>query len=207
MYKIYINETPLILATEAEVKELGPASENEIIVPYRGKAKYLLNYIDTLEKSRKFSRIILYYKELDELWKDFKSLYKLIEAAGGLVENEHEELLFIHRLGFWDLPKGKIDKGEEKEAAAVREVEEETGLAQIVLGEPLKTTYHTYRNRKDKRVLKRTYWYKMKAPSQELTPQTEENIELAVWMSAEAFWAEDRKVYKNILEVLKSAKS
>lgn len=204
MYKIYINETPLLLVNSEDAKAWLPAKENELIVPYLGKVKNLLNYIDTLEKSKRFERLVLYSKDLEKLWEDFQSLFKLIEAAGGLVCNEKEEILFIHRLGFWDLPKGKIDKGEHKKEAAVREVEEETGIQDISLGSELITTYHTYRNRKKKRVLKRTYWYNMTAPNQALVPQTEENIELAVWMSMEEFKGKDRIVYKNILKVLEA---
>jgi 8-oxo-dGTP pyrophosphatase MutT (NUDIX family) len=39
---------------------------------------------------------------------DFCSLFTFIPAAGGLVKNETDEWLFIHRYGHWDLPKGKI---------------------------------------------------------------------------------------------------
>jgi len=50
----------------------------------------------------------------------------------------------IFRRGKWDLPKGKLDKGETLEQCAVREVREETGLKKIKLQSPLMTTYHTY---------------------------------------------------------------
>ena len=204
MYKIYINETPLLLVKEKVGKDMLPAGKDELIVPYFGKSKSLLNYIDLLEKSAQLERVVIYHRDLDDLIDDYESLYKIIEAAGGLVNNEVGELLFIHRLGYWDLPKGKIEKGEKKKQAALREVEEETGLRNIEIGKRLLITYHTYKNGKGKRILKRTFWYSMKASKQQLIPETEENIEKAVWMTLEEFRSEDRAVYKNILEVLAS---
>jgi 8-oxo-dGTP pyrophosphatase MutT (NUDIX family) len=59
---------------------------------------------------------------------------KTIVAAGGLVFNENKELLMIYRRSKWDLPKGKLDEGETIEECAIREVEEETGVQQIILG-------------------------------------------------------------------------
>ncbi|MEI7526764.1 MAG: NUDIX domain-containing protein, partial [Mariniphaga sp.] len=83
---------------------------------------------------------LISFPELLPSFRDFISMFKYIPAAGGLVKNEKGEFLFIHRLGFWDLPKGKIDKKDLREPlssigdnpsarnAAIREVKEETGL-------------------------------------------------------------------------------
>ena len=87
----------------------------------------------------------------------------------------------IFRLGYWDFPKGKVEEGESFEEAAVREVEEETGLHNIELRQPLPNTYHTYTLR-DTDILKVTHWYEMHASQQTLTPQTEEDIAQAVWV-------------------------
>ena len=116
-----------------------------------------------------------------EEWQQFSKDYKLIHAAGGIVHNENGEILMIFRLGFWDFPKGKVEEGESFEEAAVREVEEETGLHNIELRQPLPNTYHTYTLR-DTDILKVTHWYEMHAPQQTLTPQTEEDIAQAVWV-------------------------
>ena len=83
---------------------------------------------------------------------------KKIIAAGGLVINENDELLMIFRRGKWDLPKGKLDKGESIADCALREVMEETGLQQVKIEKPLGITYHEYfdkRLRND--VIKETY--------------------------------------------------
>ncbi|MEZ5043781.1 MAG: NUDIX hydrolase [Saprospiraceae bacterium] len=202
MYKIYINETPLLLLDNTNgglVPTVGP----ELIVNrYSGKAKSLLQYADMLEKTRQYRQVSVYSKDYQQLVKDFESNYKLIEAAGGLVTNPSGKVLMIFRRNFWDLPKGKIDKGEHKEAAAIREVEEETGLRNIELGYSLGETYHTYRTDKGKRILKRTYWYTMKAPDQALTPQIEEDIEKAEWVDLPSFLAGQPIIYRNILDVL-----
>ncbi len=202
MYKIYINDTPILLMNTQEKEELLPSDKNILIAKYLGKSKYLLTYIDLLEKSKKFDSVVIYTENYNKLVDDFKGLYKIIEAAGGVVQNEKNEILMIYRLGYWDLPKGKIDKGESSEIAAVREVNEETGINQIELGALLTETYHTYKNEKGRRILKRTYWYRMQTQNQKLIPQTEENIEIAEWISLEKFLSENRLVYRSILDVL-----
>ena len=108
--------------------------------------------------------------------------YRSIHAAGGIVCNENNEILMIFRLGKWDFPKGKVEEGELYDQTAVREVEEETGIQNIVLGEPLPSTFHTYPLHGEN-ILKETHWYKMTASSQSLTPQTIEDISQAVWIS------------------------
>ena len=202
MYKIYINDTPIFLMNTKEMRNMLPSSENNLTVKYAGKSKYLLNYIDMLEKTKKFDSIVIHSDDDKKLVEDFKGLYQLIEAAGGVVFNNREEILMIYRLDHWDLPKGKIDEGEKPEQAALREVKEETGINNIELGPLITETYHTYKNKKGKRILKRTYWYKMATEDQELIPQTEENIEIAEWITLNEFYADDRIAYKSILDVL-----
>lgn len=201
---IYINETPLLLKEADGMPKNSIGDAQNIVARYAGKPKHLSGYIDMLEKTHRFQSITLYAEDYEKLVMDFFSLFKLIEAAGGLVLNPAGEILFIYRRGFWDLPKGKIDKGESPPEAAVREVREETGLKQLDLGPELKVTYHTYREKDGRRILKRTYWYEMKTEELELHPQAEEDIEEAVWMSLPAFLGTERLVYRSILEVLKA---
>lgn len=115
---------------------------------------------------------------------NFARNFHIIHAAGGIVRNEHEAILMIYRLDKWDFPKGKVEAGEQYAEAAVREVEEETGLKDITLGEPLPSTFHTYELRGEP-ILKETHWYAMRAHSQSLTPQTVEDITEAVWVPFE----------------------
>lgn len=199
MYKIYINGTPLLLKSSDEVS--AAASEKALVNRYTGQTKSLLNYADMLEKNTRFDSVTLYTDEVEKLFQDFASQYKIVEAAGGVVFNEENQVLLIFRRGFWDLPKGKIDPGETREAAAVREVQEETGLQQLQLGNFLTQTYHTYKEGKT-RVLKCTYWFLMQTPEFQLTPQAEENIEQAVWVELAPFLKEEDRLYGNIRDVL-----
>lgn len=202
MYKIYINETPLFIVNTSEVP-LFKDYEGEILrARYTGKSKSLLHYVDMLEKSRRFGAVILFSSDPKQIYKDLKTLLKLERAAGGMVYNEGGEVLMIFRRGSWDLPKGKIDPGETKKEAAIREVQEETGITNIELGPKIAKTYHTFRKKSGTRILKKTYWYLMTSSDTTLVPQLEEDIELAEWMTLESFFGEERVVYRNIVDVL-----
>jgi 8-oxo-dGTP pyrophosphatase MutT (NUDIX family) len=113
-----------------------------------------------------------------------KSKCLLLQAAGGLVLNEANQVLLIHRLGMWDLPKGKIERGERIEEAAIREICEETGLIKVALHDALCTTWHLYHH-KHALVLKETFWFLASTDENTtLVPQVEEHIEQAVWKNA-----------------------
>ncbi len=200
MYKININETPLILCPKDEAP---PEIPGEIRLPYQGKPKFLLNTIDMMEKSSRFSRVIITHTFGEPLYSHFHTLFHQIEAAGGLVKEPGGNILAIFRRGFWDLPKGKIDGGESPDEAALREVEEETGISGLVQGPLICLTHHTYREKK-KRCLKHTWWYAMTVTNPGiLVPQTEEDIEQAVWMHPDQFLDPRREVYQSLLEVVR----
>ncbi len=55
----------------------------------------------------------LYHHKEKKLLKFLKKKLPLVVAGGGMVFNDKKEILFIHRNGKWDLPKGKIEKGED----------------------------------------------------------------------------------------------
>jgi 8-oxo-dGTP pyrophosphatase MutT (NUDIX family) len=110
-----------------------------------------------------------------------KSLFKVMKAAGGVVLKEGEWLM-IYRRKKWDLPKGKLDRGEKSRKAAVREIKEETGVKAIIK-EKLCTTWHTY-TYQNNRILKRTKWYVLDClDDSKMTPQVEEDIERLEWLS------------------------
>jgi 8-oxo-dGTP pyrophosphatase MutT (NUDIX family) len=204
MYVIYINDRPLLLrATDELPRFTDSPPATHLVARYTGKRKSLLNYADTLEKgSQKVTSVELVSDNVEALWDDFKSHYKWVEAAGGVVTNtENGRQLFIFRRGYWDLPKGKIDDGEDRPTAALREVEEETGLQRITLGKQLPTTYHTYRGKKN-RILKPTYWYRMTTTQQTLVPETEEDIHRAEWRSISEVLASDEPIYASLRALL-----
>ena len=131
-------------------------------------------------------------------WRFFCSNYKLVEAAGGLVYNDKNQLLMIFRNGKWDLPKGKLEIGEDIESCSIREVEEECGIKGLQITERISDTYHTY-ELKGERILKRTYWFKMKTNFEgELTPQKEEGIISAEWISKKRIPEILENAYENI---------
>ncbi|MDB5010934.1 MAG: hypothetical protein JWQ06_1723 [Mucilaginibacter sp.] len=126
----------------------------------------------------------------------------LIEAAGGIVKNEAGEYLFIYRNDKWDLPKGKIEKGERVKQAAVREVEEECGIMVNELGKKVCKTYHAYISREEV-VLKKTHWFKMKSNDKsKLKPQKEEGITDARWFKKKKINTITENTFPSIMEVL-----
>ena len=202
MYKIYINERPLILCKTSKKEKLISSKGNILVARYLGKVKFLMNYIDLMEKSNRYDLVLIHSDDLESLWNDYQNLYKILEAAGGTVFNEDNNILMIFRRGFWDLPKGKLEKGEPRELTAIREVEEETGIKNIQLISLLHMSYHTYKTKKGKRILKPIYWYRMTAPKQILIPQVEEDIEQALWMSLEDIPKKAKPIYRSIQDVL-----
>lgn len=107
----------------------------------------------------------------------------LIKAAGGLVRNGFGECLFIHRLGKWDLPKGKLEENEKMKDAALREVEEECGITVDYLGPKILSGYHVY-DLKRAMVVKKTNWYEMAVNGlPKLIPQASEDITQAKWVA------------------------
>jgi len=111
-----------------------------------------------------------------------KEFYTYVEAAGGVVKNPGGEHLFIERFGIWDLPKGKIEKNETPREAAIREVEEETGIEHLKIVKSIANSWHIY-PWKEKTVLKKTYWFLMESDfNGTLIPQTKEDITEARWL-------------------------
>ncbi len=143
----------------------------------------------------------------DNLKDDFKKFSKefiMIEAAGGLIKNDKGEILFIYRHDKWDLPKGKLEKKETPETAAVRECQEECGLKNLTLNDFLINTYHVYKFKKGW-ALKKTNWYNMLCNETDLVPQLEESITDIGWKSVIEIPGMLNNMYYNIIDVLDEA--
>lgn len=145
------------------------------------------------------------FRILPDFYNETKNLvkqeFKIIDAAGGVVSNKKSKRLLIYRLKKWDLPKGKLDKGESFKMAAVREVEEETGV-KVKLKKSITTTWHTYTIR-DNPILKRNKWYAMSCLDDSgKKPQKGENIEMVVWMTDEEVSTAFKKSYRSIRYVM-----
>lgn len=144
--------------------------------------------------------VLLYGYDKEKMKHDFRQSFYYLEAAGGVVFNTHNQVLFIYRSGLWDLPKGKVDEGEGIEECALREVEEETGVEGLSIIEPLKASYHIYFSRQ-KWHLKKTYWFYMETSYAEaLKPQVEEEITEARWMNQKECREALRVTFRSIRE-------
>ncbi len=137
-----------------------------------------------------------------DLWARFRERYTFVAAAGGVVLDEQQRLLVIRRLGKWDLPKGKVDRGETVEKAALREVREECGLQHLELMRPFGLTWHIYPH-KGRQMLKRTDWFLMRtSSSEELVPQTDEGITDIRWCGTEEVDELRGDTYPSLLTVI-----
>lgn len=159
---------------------------------------------DELVTKNHFIEVYYYHENEKLLLSSFSLAFKVIEAAGGLVKNKKGEYLFIFRNGKWDLPKGKIEKGEGIKTAAIREVEEECGISKLKIVKELVSTYHTY-HIEEKPILKHTYWFEMLCEDEsKLIPQTEEGITDVKWLSKKDLQQVSDNTYESIKEVLKN---
>lgn len=203
MYKIYIGEIPVLLLSKEESNVYKTGSLRDMVVEHTLKRRKKLHQIvDNLEKGTKsYDSILVISEDLAQLKEDFFTMYKIHRAGGGVVFNDKNEVLAIHRMGYWDLPKGKEEEGESIAQTAIREVQEETGVQNLNLGGFICDTYHTYKTKSGKRILKWSTWYKMTTKETLLTPQEEEDIDLAVWLTMEDL-RKKQPIYKNILDVL-----
>jgi 8-oxo-dGTP pyrophosphatase MutT (NUDIX family) len=174
MYKVFVNESPLILTnrlsdtTDGKYFALNGVSINEAI--------------EALAKNR-LEEAYIYHPNAEEILKKFSKKIPLVVAAGGVVTNKTGKVLFIYRNNKWDLPKGKVEKGETLEEAALREVEEETGVQGLKVENFLRATYHIFK-RNGKYKLKEVHWYSMSTTYKgDLIGNLEEGIEKVKWKS------------------------
>jgi len=151
------------------------------------------------KKLKKLKAITFAVNDYQTIVDFIKDQFKIIKASGGVVR-KGDKVLMIYRLKKWDLPKGKLKKGEDALKGAKREVEEECNI-KIDLREKLCSTWHTY-IRKDKRILKKTNWYLMNCvDDSNMRPQLEEFIEEVRWMKKEDIQKALKNSYLSIEEV------
>jgi len=186
-YKVYLNNKMLLLTDDltntSNTYVFGSLGLDEII--------HRLQYGNT-------NSITLYSPNLEAAWNSFQKHFDVIEAAGGLVSNIDGDFLFIYRNEKWDLPKGKMEKGEDSSETAIREVREECGIKKIDIDHFLFDTYHLFTENKKKR-LKITHWYKMSGEKEDrLIPQIEEGIEKVEWIDLQKHPDILEKSYENI---------
>jgi hypothetical protein len=156
MYKVFFNDRTVFFGDDfsrAFTKHKGLFYKYNNFI----ELSELVGLFDSLTQIK---NLYILHDNILMVFEEFKSCFTVIQAGGGVVLNDRGEFLMIHRKGTWDLPKGKLENGEDFRSAAYREVEEETGLTGLEVVEPLVSTYHTY-HLKDKHILKKTKWFEM----------------------------------------------
>ena len=213
--KIFINDIPVYILSRGKVN-LDRAygliiREFETIVPKSLVDDVLIQnasfeQVDKLlklmtdKKFKKVHSITVSSNQKRNLIEYLKGKFSVIEAGGGVVDKEGKTLL-IYRKKKWDLPKGKLDKGETIKRCAVREVEEETGV-KVKINQKIGTVWHTYISN-NKYVLKRTHWYAMTCKNDaKMAPQKAEGIKKTVWMDMEEVRDSLQNSYRSIRYVM-----
>lgn len=201
MICIYVNTQKIIIATDPSV------------VQNKNTKKSISYHITDISEIKKITEAFLTGKtrtkniilqgNTQDIYNQFIFLYPEITAAGGAVVNQHNQLLMIKRRGFWDLPKGKTEADETIEESALREVKEETGASGLKIIKKLPDSFHMYKI-SGQYVTKRTFWYQMSAPFQNLTPQTEEDIELTVWIDKKDVNDKKQQAYDSLKPIIES---
>ncbi len=178
---IYFGDKPVYLCSELTAKIEETRHHPDAVFIDELSTSAINSLLHEIKKPAFHAGIIL-HPDFARLRKNFFKHFKLIQAGGGLVENNSDEILLILRRGKWDLPKGKLDSGETLEECALREVGEETGVQRLKIVSKINTTYHTY-DEFGKHILKESHWYLMKAINkEELIPQLEEDITEIRWV-------------------------
>lgn len=181
MIKIYVRNKPLFL-TDAVTPEIDDYLHrpDTVFIDEFNKAA-VKTMLHELDQPAIYQGVFL-HADVQEVLEAFKGQLKVIVAAGGLVYTKERDVLLIHRRGRWDLPKGKLDEGEDIQTCALREINEETGAENLTIEQPLQVTYHTYME-KGEHLLKESHWYLVAAAEKSaLKPQTEEDIAQCIWV-------------------------
>ena len=201
MYTIYFDHKPLYLTNSigSELEEYLHHEETVFIDDF--DAHTVKAMIHEMEAPQIRTGVFL-HSDVEALLNAFKKKLSLVQAAGGMVYTPSHEILLIHRRGKWDLPKGKLDEGEDLATCAEREVKEETGLHQIKNEGPLLVTYHTY-HEKGKHILKESHWYLFSSPGQQvLQPQLEEDIDMCEWVKLQNLGTYMKNTHASIIDVV-----
>ncbi len=203
MYKVFFNEYQLVL--KSENKNSSKDNIDQYIEIQTVCAFFSL--LASLEKSKCVVEPKINCLVSKGFWTEFLDYLTRIPAAGGIVINRKEELLFIKRMGRWDLPKGKIEKNESARDAALREVEEECGIHGLKILRTLPSTMHLYRSpyikAQNNWVLKETFWFEMfHGGDGMVTPQREEDIEDVRWFARDEMKEVYSSIYSNLRDLL-----
>ncbi|MGQ9620445.1 MAG: NUDIX hydrolase [Bacteroidales bacterium] len=145
----------------------------------------LYKIISRFQEDQSIPSINIYDPNIKYIWKLFRIYFTEVQAAGGLVKHSFGRYLFIKKRGKWDLPKGHIDKNEDPEECALREVKEECGITGCKIIKSLESTYHTY-TLEGISYLKKTNWFLMEYTGEMIRkPEAKELITEVEWLLPE----------------------
>lgn len=198
MYKVFFNQKSIVISASGNITLKKSSAEK---VDF-WSAHDVSNWFAGFEKSGS-NEVELIHPDPARFFELFRSVFFPVYAAGGVV-CRGKAILGIFRNGRWDLPKGKIDRGETAPKAALREVNEECAITGHEITRSLPSTYHIYRSpypgNAEVWILKETYWFEMKyTGSSDGIPQTDEGITHIRWFMPN----ELDEVYANTWENLK----
>jgi 8-oxo-dGTP pyrophosphatase MutT (NUDIX family) len=143
----------------------------------------LYKLISEFQADSSIQSVNIYGTNIRHIWKIFRIYFTEVGAAGGLVRHTEGKYLFIEKKGKLDLPKGHVEPGEEPEACALREVNEECGITGHSIVKALQPSYHTY-SWEGISYLKKTSWFLMEYDGEMVTePQINEGITKVEWLS------------------------
>ncbi len=161
--------------------------------------------LEVIINEKAFVNMVVISNNPQLAYENFVRGFKDVVAAGGVIQREDGDMLFIYRRGVWDLPKGKQDDGESVEECALREIKEETGIQKVVITNTAPfVTQHFYNTYGDWE-LKTTYWFTMHGEGDFIKSnhQLEEGIENYCWVSRDRAIEVAKNSYSTIYEVVK----
>jgi 8-oxo-dGTP pyrophosphatase MutT (NUDIX family) len=203
MVKIYFDNKPVLLVSDkSQANEYLHHPETIFIDDFDPPA---INTMIYEMQQDSYDTGVFVHEDIQAVLDAFQTKFTVIRAAGGFVYTSNKEVLLIFRRGKWDLPKGKLDENESLAECALREVKEETGVADLSLKQPLITTYHTY-HQDNQHILKETHWFLMNSKDQALKPQVEEDIEKCEWVPFPELDTRLSGTYALIRDVVEEAK-
>ena len=198
MYKVFFNRRSIEFANKADK----PAKLGDGFYYHLGEPDELSRVLKYFYATPDILKVTIVAENATETFKFFSFHFMLISAAGGFVVNTKGEFLLIYRFGKWDLPKGKAEKGEIPRETAIREVQEECGLKNLRIVNPLGETYHTYKLNGIP-AMKKTVWYFMQHTGNEMPkPQLEEDIQEVKWVKPEEIEQYLTNTYDSLIEIL-----
>lgn len=195
MYKVFIDHKPVVFISKTQIDPSFGVLEYDAGVHFPTEIQKQLTQC-SIDRP-----LQIVCDDPKVRFKEYFRSYKKIKAAGGLVKRKQKYLL-IKRHGMWDIPKGKIDRGETREEACLREIQEECGITGHRIEAYLGVTRHTMKDN-GRNAIKKTYWFLLSyAGTKETFPQIDEGIKRTKWADWDELMAIRGRTFGSINQVL-----